>query len=308
MGTPAFAVPMLEALLKQDNPEVVAVVTSVDKPGGRGRKKLLQSAVKKFALEKGLLILQPKNLKAKAFFKVFSDLKPDLAVVVAFRMLPESIWQMPRLGTMNLHGSLLPAYRGAAPINWAIINGESKSGLTTFLIAREIDTGRLIQQIEIPITDLDDAGSVHDKMMPLGADLVVRSVQRLLTGDIKLQIQDESKVSKAPKIFHEDCEIDVSSSSQAVYDFVRGLSPYPGAWLTIDGLTVKIYCASKHSNDDFGAEVGTFRSDGKKELRLVLEDGHLRILELQMQGKRRMDIASFLNGYDLTTSEIRLKR
>jgi methionyl-tRNA formyltransferase len=301
MGTPDFAVPTLEALLRQENLEVVAVVTAVDKVGGRGRNQVIESAVKKTAIKHHLTILQPPKLKAPDFIEAFQSLNPDVAVVVAFRMLPEVIWSIPKFGTINLHASLLPSYRGAAPINWAIINGEEETGLTTFLIAKEIDTGGIIFQERVPIDRQDDAGSLHDKLMALGAPLVIKTVNALLSGEAILKPQDDSMATKAPKIFTEDCEIRLDLKAAEMYNFVRGLSPFPGAWLEIDELTVKIY---KTSYQEVSHDItpGTLISDGKKELKIATRDGYIHILELQMQGKKRMDVRSFLNGYDVTKS------
>ncbi|MBK8506331.1 MAG: methionyl-tRNA formyltransferase [Saprospiraceae bacterium] len=302
MGTPDFSVPTLEALLAQENLDVVAVVTAVDKVGGRGQNQVIRSAVKTAADNYQLPILQPLKLKDPAFIETFQSLLPDLAVVVAFRMLPEVIWSIPKFGTINLHASLLPCYRGAAPINWAIINGEKETGLTTFLIAKEIDTGGILFQERIPISEQDDAGSLHDKMMVLGAPLVVKTVNALLTGIAGLKPQDDSLCTKAPKIFTEDCEIKRDLTTMEIYNFIRGLSPYPGAWLKLDDLTVKIY-KSSYQQVSHQIPSGTLISDGKKELVLFTTDGYLEILELQMPGKRRMDIKSFLNGYDVTKSD-----
>ncbi|NND31799.1 MAG: methionyl-tRNA formyltransferase [Saprospiraceae bacterium] len=303
MGTPSFAVPTLEALIADKDLQVVAVITAVDKLGGRGRKTIIQSEVKKAAITHHLPVLQPANLKAQKFVDQFQKLHADLAVVVAFRMLPEVIWSAPKYGTMNLHASLLPAYRGAAPINWAIIKGEKISGLTTFLIAKEIDTGNIIHQKTLPIEETDSAGDLHDKMMYEGAALVSRSVRDLLFGVVQLKEQDHSLATRAPKIFHEDCQIDSSLSAHQIYNFIRGLSPYPGAWIMMDQLTLKIFGSShsilKHSN-----KPGSLVALGREKLRLYTYDGYVEFKEVQLQGKKKMDVSSFLNGYDLAQSDV----
>ncbi len=234
MGTPDFAVPSLDILVKSGH-EVVAVVTSTDKLGGRGGKQILQSPIKKYAEANIIPVLQPPNLKSPAFIEELKSYNADLQVVVAFRMLPELVWSMPKLGTFNLHGSLLPKYRGAAPINWAVINGETETGVTTFFIKHEIDTGDLLFQEAIPIGENETAGEVHDRMMLVGADLVLKTVNAIQNDKYKLSKQDESKVCKAPKIYHETCEIDFNQPVKKVHDFIRGLSPYPGAWTLIGG-------------------------------------------------------------------------
>ncbi len=307
MGTPQFAVPTLQALLAEDNLEIVAVVTSPDRRGGRGQKQTIRSAVKQAALEAHLKLLQPVNLKAADFVEAYRDLKPDLAVVVAFRMLPEVIWSAPVFGTINLHASLLPAYRGAAPINWAIISGEKETGLTTFIIARDIDTGGIIFQEKVPISPDDTAGSLHDKLMLLGAPLVVRTVQAILAGKATIKEQDDSLATKAPKIFNADCQINPEGKVREICNFIRGLSPYPGAWLKIDGQVVKIFkCSYRETQTD--TTPGSMITDGKKQLLLYGSDGYLAIEELQMEGKKKLDVRSFLNGYDINQSrDISLK-
>ena len=303
MGTPSFAVPTLEALVADNDIEVVAVITSVDKLGGRGRKVVLQSDVKKFALKHGLKVLQPPNLKAGKFVEEYNQLRADLAIVVAFRMLPEVIWSAPRFGTMNLHASLLPAYRGAAPINWAIINGETESGLTTFMIAKSIDTGNIIYQVKVPIGINDTAGTLHDRMMHIGAELVVRSTRDLLAKKVSLIVQDDALATRAPKIFHEDCRIDPSRSAVTLYNFVRGLSPYPGAWIMLDGKILKIYFCT-YELKDHDLPHGSIESIEKnKELRLYVSDGYILPQLVQIAGRKKMNIQSFLNGYDLNSSD-----
>ncbi len=298
MGTPEFAVPSLDILL-QNGYNVVGVVTATDKMGGRGGKQLIQSAVKKYAVEKGLRVLQPEKFKNPEFLEELRSLKADLQIVVAFRMLPEVVWSMPPKGTFNLHGSLLPKYRGAAPINWAVINGETETGVTTFFLQHEIDTGDMILQKRIPIGENETAGDVHDRMMLLGAEAVLETVQMIDQGKVKLQKQQDTAATHAPKIFHETCEINFNQPTQKVHDFIRGLSPYPAAWTTLDGLEIKILRTSKEvSNHDF--KPGTFISDNKKELKIVTADGFVQVHELQLQGRKRMDVVAFLNGYTIS--------
>ncbi len=295
LGTPDFAVPPIKKLL-ENGYEVVAVVTAPDKPGGRLGTQV--SAVKKFALDHNIPVLQPERLKNPEFLEQLRSFRADLQIVVAFRMLPELVWSMPPLGTMNLHGSLLPKYRGAAPINWAIINGEKETGLTTFLLKHEIDTGDLLFQERIPIDENETAGELHDRMMEIGADLVLKSVQALENNTAAPFPQEETEVTHAPKIFTETCEIDFGRPIAEVHNFVRGLSPHPGAWTVLDGKKFKILRALK----DISAPAqppGTFISDGKNYLKISALDGYLDILELQMEGKRRMGTREFLNGYHL---------
>ncbi|MEO1514207.1 MAG: methionyl-tRNA formyltransferase [Bacteroidota bacterium] len=298
MGTPDFAVPALD-LLVQNNYHIVGVITATDKYGGRGGKKLIESAVKKYAKEEGLHILQPKNLKAPDFLESLRELRADLQIVVAFRMLPEVVWSMPSKGTFNLHGSLLPAYRGAAPINWAIINGEKETGATTFFLKHEIDTGDMLYQEHIPIYQSDNAGDVHDRMMLVGAKLVLKTVQAVERGDYQLQAQDSSKVSKAPKIFRETCQINFDQASKKVYDFIRGLSPFPTAWFLFEGVEMKVY-ASKMELEEHDHPSGGMHTDGKNHLKFATTDGYIQLTEVKLQGRKKMDIKSFLNGYQFT--------
>jgi len=295
MGTPDFAVPSLDALY-QNGYNIVGVITATDKKGGRGGKQLIQSAVKKYAVEKELKVLQPKNLKAPEFIEELKSLEADLQIVVAFRMLPIVVWDMPKFGTMNLHGSLLPAYRGAAPIHWAVINGEKETGVTTFFLKHEIDTGDILMQEKFPIQSDDTTGNVHDKMMELGANVILKSVKKIESGNYKLQPQDNSKVSKAPKIHSDTCEINFDQTTDKVYNFVRGMSPYPAAWTTLNGLNCKIYRATKGVDAPL-QEPGTMSTDGKKFLRFFTLDGFIEVHELKLQGKRKMSIKDFLNGY-----------
>ncbi len=309
MGTPGFAVPALEILV-ENNYNVVAVVTATDKPGGRGGKQILQSPVKKYAVAKGIPVLQPEKLKSPEFVKQLRSFKADLQVVVAFRMLPEIVWDMPGLGTFNLHGSLLPRYRGAAPINWAVIEGERETGVTSFFIRHEIDTGDVIFQEKMPIGEDETAGELHDRMMLLSAQVVLKTVKAIEKGDYVLHKQDESKAGKAPKIFHETCEINFDQSTERVHNFIRGLSPYPGAWTLWrqpeslelreepDEQELKIFRTKKEINPH-KLRPGTFLSDGKKTLKIAAQDGFIQILELQLQGRRRLDVLSFLNGLHL---------
>lgn len=297
MGTPEFAVPSLEILL-DNGYDIPAVITAPDKPGGRHGMQV--SAVKKCALERGLRVLQPEKLKNSAFLEELKALKADLQVVVAFRMLPEAVWNMPPLGTMNLHGSLLPKYRGAAPINWAVINGDKETGLTTFLLKHEIDTGDLLFQERLPIGENETAGELHDRMMLVGAALVLKSVQALERGDAKPLPQADVEATHAPKIFTETCRIDFAKPTEQVHNFIRGLSPYPGAWTELDGKTLKILRTEKEHSAQQEAP-GNIFSDGKNFLKISTLDGYVRVLELQMEGKRRMNVREFLNGYRIGT-------
>ena len=306
MGTPDFAVESLRQLV-EGGYNVVGVITMPDKPMGRHGSVLQPSPVKQYALEKGLRVLQPVNLKDEAFVEELRSLKADLQIVVAFRMLPEVVWNMPAMGTFNLHASLLPQYRGAAPINWAIINGDTETGITTFFLKHEIDTGEVIQQVRIPIADADNVEVIHDKLMNLGGRLVTETVDAILVGTVKPVPQEEllklseEELRPAPKIFKDTCRIDWSKGVKAVYDFVRGLSPYPAAWTELvnaDGTSqvLKIFQTEKHffSHEE---KIGAVSTDGKTYLRVALADGYLNILSLQLAGKKRMPVADFLRGY-----------
>ena len=302
MGTPDFAVASLDALVN-NNFEIAGVVTSPDRPAGRGRK-IQESAVKRYANEKDLTILQPSNLKSENFLEKLEALKPDLQVVVAFRMLPEVVWSKPSLGTFNLHASLLPQYRGAAPINWAIINGEKETGVTTFLIDKEIDTGKILFREKTDIGKDETAGELHDRLMRTGAKLVLKTVKAIETGNIQYTEQDElarheTVLKKAPKIFREDCSINWDNSVDNLHNFIRGLSPFPAAYteLPIGGKkeVVKIFSACKTSNT-YNANPGEMASDGKSYLRIAAKDGWIELLELQRAGKRKMKIVEFLRG------------
>ena len=307
MGTPDFAVAPLKELIENQY-NVVAVITAPDKPAGRG-KKLRASAVKQFAEKHNLNILQPEKLKDPGFNKQLQDLKPDLNIVVAFRMLPKQVWQLPKLGTFNLHASLLPQYRGAAPINWAIINGETKTGLTSFLIDDQIDTGQIILQEEIEIGYKDNVGSLHDKMMIKGAKLVLKTVNLLAEGNFKsipqnALIKDVSQLKAAPKIFKDDCKINWQQSGEKIYNFIRGLSPYPAAWTifqNINGdkiLSAKIFEA-EYLNEKHEMLTGDIDSDKKTYLHIAVPDGFIAIKSIQLEGKKRLNIEDFLRGFDI---------
>ena len=304
MGTPEFAVPSLRALV-EGGYNVVAVVTTPDKPAGRGQK-IHESDVKVAARELGLPILQPEKLRDTEFVEAMQALQPDLGIVIAFRMLPEVIWAMPRLGTFNLHASLLPQYRGAAPINWAIINGESETGVTTFLLNHEIDKGAIIGQIRTPIGEEDNIGTMYDRLMSIGTGLVVETVERIAAGDIEPVEQmhiDESTLRPAPKIFKEDCCIDWSRNGRDIVNFVRGLSPYPAAWTPMSGegvqpLTAKIFSAKFiPAGGESCGECGNIVSDGKSYIRVRCADGQVEIGELQIAGKKRMAVKELLLGF-----------
>lgn len=302
MGTPEFAVPSLDILV-QNGYEIVGVITATDKWGGRGNKQLLESDVKKYAMEKGLHILQPKNMKDPVFLEELRALKADLQIVVAFRMMPELVWSMPPLGTMNLHGSLLPKYRGAAPINWAVINGDKETGLTTFLLQHEIDTGDLLFQTKTEIGENETAGELYDRLKIIGADLLLKSVQTLEKGNYTLLAQDDSQVSHAPKIFHEDCNIDFNQSTDKVHNFVRGMSPHPTAWTLLEGEKLKIFKTEKEMAPP-ALPAGTIVTDGKKFVKIATKDGFVHLLDVQLDKRKRMDIKSFLNGYTINCAAV----
>lgn len=307
MGTPEFAVEALKRLV-EDGYHVVGVITMPDKPAGRGHH-LQYSAVKEYALSQNLPLLQPEKLKDETFLDALRAWKADLQIVVAFRMLPEVVWSMPRLGTFNLHASLLPQYRGAAPINWAIINGEKETGITTFFLKQEIDTGEIIQQVRIPIAETDDVGVVHDKLMMLGADLVKETVDNIIAGKLKTIPQEavkvEGELKPAPKIFKETCQIDWSQPVERIYNLIRGLSPYPAAWTELtfptgDTLMMKIYESKKiPANLPADAKFGTVESDGRHYLHVRAKDGYIDILQLQIPGKKRMGVEDFLRGHNI---------
>jgi methionyl-tRNA formyltransferase len=300
MGTPEFAVPSLD-ILYQSGYNIVGVITSVDKYGGRGRKTLLESSVKKYAQSKGLKILQPKNLKSPSFQNELKALAADLQIVVAFRMLPEGVWNMPKYGTYNLHGSLLPRYRGAAPINWAIINGDETTGVTSFKLKHKIDTGSILIQREIPIYKDDTAGDLHDRMKWIGADVILETVRRIESGQEVLKEQNEAEVSHAPKLNKENTEINLSHPGKKIIDHIRGLSPYPTAWLNLDGKSTQILQAA-FVPEAQNMKEGTILTDGKKYLRIACSDGYLDIQELKMSGKKKLPVKVFLNGYTFENS------
>lgn len=301
MGTPEFAVGILDTIIK-NNHEVVGVITAADKPAGRGQK-IKYSAVKEYALENQLHLLQPTNLKDEQFLEELKSLNANLQVVVAFRMLPEVVWKMPKLGTFNLHASLLPNYRGAAPINWAIINGETKTGVTTFLIDDKIDTGAMILSKETPISISENAGILHDRLMDLGCEAVTETLALIEKGAVKTTIQEDSNnIKTAYKLNKDNCKIDFSKSGNEIYNLIRGLSPYPSAWCTIvDGATewsVKIYEA-KLVPETLPLPNGSIQTT-KKEMKIAVNDGHLEIISLQFPGKKRMNTAELLNGMTLS--------
>jgi len=294
MGTPEFAVPSLEILLAAGYP-VVGVITATDKMGGRGGKKLLESAVKKCALKHAIPILQPKNLKSPEFQAELKALGADLQIVVAFRMLPVAVWDMPPQGTFNLHGSLLPKYRGAAPINWAVINGEAETGCTTFFLQQEIDTGDVLLQKRLPVGLNDTAGDVHDRMMLLGAELVLETVQLIEAGNYELQPQDGNLATPAPKLHRENCQIDFTQEVQQVHNFIRGLSPWPAAWTKLGEDQLKIIRTSMEEAAHTQVP-GTLLSDGRTSLRVACPGGYLHIHQLQLAGRKRMKTEDFLRG------------
>jgi methionyl-tRNA formyltransferase len=300
MGTPEFAVASLDALVTAGY-NIVGVITAPDKPAGRGMK-LQESAVKKYAVEKRLRVLQPEKLKNPAFLEELRSLQADIQVVVAFRMLPEVVWNMPPMGTINVHGSLLPQYRGAAPINWAIINGEMETGVTTFKLQHEIDTGNILLQERIPIGEDETAGELHDRMKEAGAALLVKTINKLGEGALQERPQQtflESvafETRHAPKIFTETCRIDWNHQAAAVYNLVRGLSPYPGAFTSFQEKTLKIYKARKEEKEP-SIPAGEFETDRKSYLRFACADGYIQVLELQLEGTRKMSVGEFLRGY-----------
>lgn len=308
MGTPEFAVHILDTLI-QENRNVVGVVTVADKPAGRG-KKLQMSAVKKYALDHDLKVLTPLKLKDPLFLDELKALKPDLQIVVAFRMLPEVVWSLPPLGTFNLHASLLPHYRGAAPINHAIMNGESKTGVTTFFLDHEIDTGKILMRKECEIGENETAGELHDKLMKIGAGVVIDTIQAIEGNHLEPIDQRDlmlQEVKEAPKIFKENCKIDWSLNAYKIHDFVRGLSPYPASFTYLkvsdseEPKSVKIF-KMQLTTDKSKTEPGCLWTDGKKELKVSTKDFDLKILELQIQGKKRMQIEDFLRGFSILDS------
>ncbi|MBL0308759.1 MAG: methionyl-tRNA formyltransferase [Bacteroidetes bacterium] len=298
MGTPEFAVPMLEALLESSH-EVVVVITAPDKPAGRGMQ-LTESKVKQLAKQKGLMILQPEKLKNESFLAELKTLNADLFVVVAFRMLPEVVWNMPPIGTINLHASLLPQYRGAAPINWAIINGEKETGVTTFFIQQEIDTGQIIFKESIPIGENENVGELYERLMHLGAKVLRKTVDAIAEDNYpQIPQEDSTELKSAPKIFKETCKIDWNNSAKDIHNFIRGLSPYPAAFTLLDGKNFKIFKAIPVYEKVSGKSSGSYSTDGKSFLHLYCTGGYLDIKECQVEGKKRMSVQEFLRGVKL---------
>lgn len=330
MGTPEFAVASLDALV-QAGYNVVGVITAPDKPAGRGMK-LTESAVKKYAVQHGLHVLQPEKLKNPVFLKELISLRADLQIVVAFRMLPEAVWNMPKMGTVNVHGSLLPQYRGAAPINWAVINGEKETGVTTFKLKHEIDTGDILLQESFPIGEDETAGEVHDRMKEIGAQLLVKTVEGLVNGTLEEKPQSsmvnsessvmnrqssvshaedadthsrltshDSRLKHAPKIFAETCKIDFTKTVDEVHNLIRGLSPFPGAFTTFNGKLMKIYRSKKEivtgQAAPSGQTIGEPVTDGKTYFKFACSNGFVHVLEIQLEGKKRMLVEDFLRGY-----------
>ena len=305
MGTPEFAVESLRCLV-EGGYNVVGVITMPDKPAGRGHR-LQPSPVKQYAQEHGLPLLQPEKLKNEDFLEALRAWQADLQIVVAFRMLPQVVWAMPRLGTFNLHASLLPQYRGAAPINWAVINGETETGLTIFFLRQEIDTGEVIRQVRVPIADTDDVGAVHDRLMLLGGQLVTDTVDDILAGRVtpipQEQMPTDTPLRPAPKIFKDTCRIDWNRPAKQVYDFIRGLSPYPAAWTELQQpgqppVVLKIF-ESEKLPQPHSLTPGTVQTDGKTYLRVAVADGFVGIRSLQLPGKRRLSVEELLRGFRL---------
>ncbi|MGN6508150.1 MAG: methionyl-tRNA formyltransferase [Chitinophaga sp.] len=297
MGTPEFAVASLDALV-QHGYDVAAVVTAPDKPAGRGLQ-LQQSAVKQYAVSKNIPVLQPEKLKNPAFLEELRSYNADLQVVVAFRMLPEVVWDMPRLGTVNVHASLLPQYRGAAPINWAVINGEKTSGVTTFRLQHEIDTGNILYSSEVPVRDDETAGELYDTLMKEGAKVLIQTVTALEKGDISGTVQNNipaEELKHAPKIFKEDCRIDWNKPVTGIYNLIRGLSPYPTAFTTLQDKTLKIFKAEKELSEHSHAP-GSVHTDQKTYLKFAAPGGYINVTDLQLEGKKRMCVVEFLRGF-----------
>ncbi len=303
MGTPDFAVASLRALVEK-NHNIVGVITAPDKPAGRGRK-IRTSSVKQYALEQGLTLLQPTNLKDPSFLDQLESLEADLQIVVAFRMLPEAVWKMPSLGTFNLHASLLPEYRGAAPINWAIINGETRTGVTTFFINEEIDTGAIIRQKEVEISQNETAGELHDKLMELGSILVLETVELIAEGSVEPLEQKNARFKPAPKLNKENCRIDWTQPLESVHNQIRGLSPYPAAWTLLSTKKGKTECKILQASmlrEEHDQEPGKI-STSRKEIRVAVQKGFIKVERLQLSGKRKMDAVSFLNGFEFSSED-----
>ncbi len=303
MGTPEFAVPSLDILVKNGY-DIAAIVTAQDSFGGRGGKQRIESAVKKYATTYQIPVLQPEKLRDPDFVSTLESLQADVFIVVAFRMLPEVVWNMPRLGTFNLHGSLLPKYRGAAPINHAIIQGETKTGITSFKLKHEIDTGDIMLRADLPIEETDTAGTLHDKMMILGAEIVLKTVRMLETGNYILQPQDDIASTPAPKIYHDTCCIDFNKPVEDVYNFVRGLSPYPAAWCIIDDIEVKIMQADKILVEDVLVP-GEIHTDQKKNVHIKCKGGYLKLEMIKPAGKKLMTIQEYLNGHKINNLKVK---
>jgi len=306
MGTPEFAVASLDALVKAGC-NIVGVITAPDKPAGRGML-LQQSAVKKYAVENNLTVLQPEKLKNPEFLAKLKSLQADLQIVVAFRMLPDVVWDMPPMGTINLHGSLLPQYRGAAPINWAVINGEKETGVTTFKLKHEIDTGNILLQDSFPIGENETAGEIHDRMKEIGAKLLVKTIKGIAEDTLKEMHQSEIGNRKseilhhAPKIFKETCKIDFSKPADEVNNLIRGLSPFPGAFTTLNGKTIKIFKTEKEITFPT-IKAGDYETDKKTYLKFSCTDGYINVKELQLEGKKRTGVEEFLRGYRFTSKQ-----
>lgn len=298
LGTPEFAVASLKALVNA-GANIVGVVTAPDKPAGRGMK-LTASAVKKYASEKNIPLLQPEKLRDPGFLEMLQDLNADLQIVVAFRMLPKAVWNMPRLGTVNLHASLLPQYRGAAPINWAIINGETETGLTTFKLRHEIDTGNILLQEKVAVLPEDNAGTLHDKMKDIGGRLVVKTVEAIAAGNIveSVQTMEGRQLKTAPKLYKETCKINFEDTAASIHNLVRGLSPFPAAFTYLQEKLVKIYVSVPETEAHNHTHTpGEFFTDGKTYLKFACRDGFLNVKELQLEGKKRMQVTDFLRGH-----------
>ncbi len=306
MGTPEFAVTSLKRLV-EGGYNVVGVITAPDRPAGRGQK-VRPSAVKEYAVSQNLPLLQPVKLQDPDFLTQLKSWNADLQIVVAFRMLPEVVWDMPRLGTFNLHASLLPQYRGAAPIHWAVINGEIETGVTTFFLDHKIDTGKIILQKKVAIKEADNVGVIHDKLMELGGELVVETVDALLNNNIQPIPQEkliEGELKNAPKLFRENCKIDWTQSVETIYNFIRGLSPYPSAWSPMfvasenKAIDVKVF-ASEKVIQKHNLDTGTIQTDGKEYIQVAVRDGFIAIKELQLPGKKRLKVDELLRGYEIT--------
>lgn len=306
MGTPEFAVPSLEKLIEKEV-NVVAVITATDKYGGRGGKQLIESAVKICAEKHNIPILQPKNLKSPEFVEELRSYKADVQFVVAFRMLPEVVWNMPEHGTYNLHGSLLPKYRGAAPIHWSVIRGDEQTGVTTFKLKHKIDTGDILLQASTPITEEDSTGTVYERLMHLGADLLYKTYETIASGDpISFIEQDNTLVTSAPKIHTETCQINFDATSRDVFNFIRGMNPFPGAYTFIEGKKLIVYWADYVIEEHY-LNPGKIVTDNKKELKIATTDGYLILKDIKLQGKRRMSIGDLLNGIDIRDEFIEVK-